>query len=343
MPAYKDQKRGTWYVKYSYTDRLTGKRKQILKRGFETKRTAVQWEAEQRASDQTPTSLTFRALAVKYYEYAKPRATTIKNQTAMMENHFPMIDDPIDQISKQRIMEWYIQFTDKDLVIGTKNLVITVIKSIFAFGSKYYDLPNPTLSLKRLKAKKRKYDTWTVEEFERYIQAEHSPLYAAIITFMYWTGARKGEVLGLQYTDFQNGTVHIHQQMTVNGLAPLKTDSSERTLKLLDRVQDVLKPFLEACDDSRPFVFGGESPIPVATLYTHFTRTVNRAGLKQIRVHDLRHSFATNAIASGANIVAVSKYLGHASINITLSTYTHLLEKTDDEMVEIMNALSKSA
>lgn len=342
MPAYKDTQRGTWYIKYSYTDRITGKRKQVLKRGFETKRTAVQWEAEQRASDQSPTSLTFRALALRYYEYNKPKQKTINDQIAMMEHHFTLIDEPVDQITKQKVMDWYIEFTSKDLTVGTMNLVITVVKSVFTFGSKYYDLPNPALSLKRLKAKKRKYDTWTVEEFNRFIQAEESPLYTAAFTFLYWTGVRKGEMRGLQYTDFKDGTVHIHQQMTASGLSSLKTETSERTLKLTDPVQAVLRPFLEACDDSRPFVFGGESPLPVVTLYDHFMASIEKSGVKRIRIHDLRHSFATNAICSGASIVAVSKYLGHSSITITLNTYTHLLEKTDDEMIEIMNDLYKN-
>lgn len=342
MPAYKDSKRGTWYVKYSYTDRISGKRKQVLKRGFDTKREAVKWEAQQRSVELSPTSLTFRELAMKYYDYRKPKERTQRNQVTMLELHFPLIDQPVEEISKQKLMDWYISFTAKDLTVGTMNLAITVVKSIFSFGSKYYDLPNPSASLARLKAKKRKYDTWTVEEFNCFLEAEKSPLYRAAFATLYWTGMRKGEMLGLQYTDFKDGTVHIHQQMTASGLSSLKTETSDRTLKLTDALQRLLEPFLEACDESRPFVFGGETPLSAVALYDHFSHSIEVSGVKRIRIHDLRHSFATNAICSGASIVAVSKYLGHSSITITLGTYTHLLEKTDDEMIEIMNSLSKS-
>ena len=79
-----------------------------------------------------------------------------------------------------------------------------------------------------------------------------------------------------------------------------------------------------------------------ATVHVHFQHGLTRSGVKPIRIHDLRHSFATNAICSGASIVAVSKYLGHSSITITLDTYTHLLEKADDEMIGIMNKLSEN-
>lgn len=338
MPAYKDKDRGTWYIKYSYTDRITGKRKQVLKRGFPTKREALTWEAKERSADLQPTSITFRALMVKYYDYRKPRDRTKENQTSMLETYFPMIDQPVDRITKQMMMEWYLELTSKDLSIGTKNLILTVVKSIFRFGAEFYDLPNHSSSLKRLRSGKRKYAVWTIEEFNQFIEFEPSPLYKAAFTFLYMVGCRCGELLGFQYTDFKDGRVRIHQQMTDRGLAPLKTESSERTLKLPDAVQTALEPILSGCSEEHPFVF----PIPKVTLYDHFKRAIRESGVPEIRIHDLRHSFATNAICSGASIVAVSKYLGHSSITITLNTYTHLLEKTDDEMIEIMNDLYKN-
>lgn len=335
MPAYKDSKRGTWYVKYSYTDRITGKRKQILKRGFSTKREAQTWEAKERSNDQQPTSLTFRSLMVKYYDYKKPRKRTVDNQTAMLETYFPMIDDPIDRISKQNLMEWYVDLAGKDLKTGTRNLILTVVKQVFAFGAQFYNLPNHSLALKRKRSKKRKYDTWTVEEFERVIQCETSPIYVAAFSFLYMVGVRRGELLGLMYTDFADGKVHIQRQMTESGLAPLKTEASDRVLKLPSAAMSLLEPILEGCSEERPFVF----PMSKTSLYDHLRDAIQASGVKKIRIHDLRHSFATNAICSGASIVAVSKYLGHSSITITLNTYTHLLEKTDDEMIEILNNL----
>lgn len=338
MPAYKDTKRGTWYIKYSYTDRITGKRKQILKRGFPTKREASLWEAQQRSSEQQPTSLTFRALMGKYHEYKKPRNKTLKSQTTMMEKYFSMIDEPVTQITKPRLMEWYLELTSGDLHVNTMNLVLTVVKAILGFGAEFYDLPDHSSSLRRLRPQKRKYDVWSVAEFNQFIEFEPSPLYKAAFTFLYMVGCRCGELLGLQYGDIQDGKAHIHQQMTPDGLAPLKTESSERTLKLPDAVQAALEPILSGCSEEQPFVF----PIPKTCLFEHFKRAIKESGVPEIRIHDLRHSFATNAICSGASIVAVSKYLGHSSITITLNTYTHLLEKTDDEMIEIMNDLYKN-
>lgn len=343
MPAYKDTKRGTWYSKYSYTDRITGKRKQVLKRGFATKKEALSWEMKERSSEKTSTSMTFNQLSQKYYDYRKQKDRTIESQSNMVRLHFPYIDDPVEQITKTKMMEWYFALTDGHLAPGTVNLVLTVVKSIFAFGAQFYELPNPASSLKRMRTQKRKYDTWSVDEFNRFISKVDGDLYVALFTFMYWTGCRKGEALGLQYTDIKDGVAHIHQQMTGrHGLSSLKTEASERSIKLIEPAMKAIEPFLEACSPERPFVFGGESVPVEATVHVHFQHGISRSGVKPIRIHDLRHSFATNAICSGASIVAVSKYLGHSSITITLDTYTHLLEKADDEMIGIMNKLSEN-
>lgn len=343
MPAYKDKDRGTWYIKYSYTDRITGKRKQVLKRGFPTRREALAWEAKERSSEKTSTSMTFSDLSAKFYDYRKQKPHTVENQIAMVNNHFPYVSKAVEQITKADMMEWYISLTDGHLTPGTANLVLTVVKSIFAFGAQFYDLPNPASSLKRVRPQKRKYETWSVEEFNRFIGCVDGTLYSALYTFLYWTGCRKGEALGLQYTDIQDGKAHIHQQMTAHGISTLKTETSDRTIKLTDAVISAIQPLVNACSPERPFLFGGERTPSESTIHAHFNRAVTMSGVKPIRIHDLRHSFATNAICSGASIVAVSKYLGHSSITITLNTYTHLLEKTDDEMIEIMNDLYKNS
>ena len=59
-----------------------------------------------------------------------------------------------------------------------------------------------------------------------------------------------------------------------------------------------------------------------------------KAGVKRIHIHDFRYSHASNLIADGMNIVAVSKCLGHPNVAMTLEIYTHLLQKNDDELIK---------
>lgn len=331
MPVYKDEKRNTWYVKYSAKDPLTGKRKQILKRGFERKRDAEKWESQQKSmTDNSPSYITFKQLAEQYYAFNKPKQRTQHNQTKMLETYFDGYEMPLEKLTKAYMMKWYLQFTSLDLKPTTMNILISVIKSVFKFGSDHFDYPNPVTQLKRVKEPKRKYTTWTIDEFNQFISAVDRPIFKALFTFYYFTGCRHGEATSLLKSDFdmEKHTVHIQRN--------LKTESSDRLLKIPETLWNKILPVLNIRKDDE-LVF----PIPPTTVYTVFKQYIQKSGVPDIRIHDLRHSFATNAIAHGVNIVAVSKYLGHSSINRTLTTYAHLLEKSEDELVSEVDSWMK--
>ena len=338
MPAYKDTKRGTWFVKYSVT--VDGKRKQVLKRGFETKRDALMYE---HAAKLTPVAsgVTFAELTQNYLNYKSPKQSTRDLYERLLAVHFPFMDQKAAAISKAALMNWYLALP-AELSASTKNTLLVIVKAVFRYGHDFYELPNPAHHLRRFKKSTKEMETWAPDEFARFLAAVDNDLYKAFFSFLYWTGCRKGEAQALRYDDFKGNTVHIHQQWNGTGFTDLKTESSERTLLLPDALQGVLRPLLARCTESEPFVFGGIEPISKTALRYWWERSIKVAGVKPIRMHDLRHSFATNMINSGANIVAVSKYLGHANINITLQVYTHLLEKTNAEMVTMINDLMKN-
>lgn len=330
MPAYKDTARGTWYVKYSAKDPLTGKRKQILKRGFETKRDAVKWEARQKASGETSSgSITFAQLAEQYYAYNSPKERTQRTQTDMMEKYFTGYDMPLGRLTKAYMTDWYISFSKTDLKPSTRNLLIKIIRSIFRFGADHYGFQNSAAMLKTYKEPKRQYTTWNLDEFRQFISAVDNPFYHALFSFYYFTGCRMSEATGLIRSDFdlEAGTVHIQRN--------LKTEASDRVLKLPQPLVDELKPLLDLAEDGQVF------PVAQTTLFATFRRYTDKAGVPRIRIHDLRHSFATNAIGHGANIVAVSRYLGHSTINQTLKTYSHLLEESHDDLVSNIESWMK--
>jgi integrase len=97
-----------------------------------------------------------------------------------------------------------------------------------------------------------------------------------------------------------------------------------------------LKPFIQ---NAEPFVFGTYRSLSITTVQRTFTAAIKKSGVKPITIHDLRHSHATLLINAGVNIVAVSKRLGHSSINITLKTYAHLLEETEEDLVNTIDEL----
>lgn len=125
-----------------------------------------------------------------------------------------------------------------------------------------------------------------------------------------------------------------------NGFLPLKSDSSERTITLDDVTLEYLKPFIAK---AKPFVFGETRSLPITSVQKVFEQAIKDSGVPRIRIHDLRHSHATMLINNGVNIVAVSRRLGHSDINITLKVYSHLLRKTEDEMVSTITNLHRKS
>ena len=94
------------------------------------------------------------------------------------------------------------------------------------------------------------------------------------------------------------------------------------------------------------FLFGNEEPLGISSIQRAFTKEIDKCNaallvankplVPVIRIHDLRHSHASFLIGQGANIVAVSKRLGHSDVNMTLKVYTHLLQESESRMLNIM-------
>ena len=339
MPVYKDEKRKTWYVKYSSKDPVTGERKQILKRGFQTKREATQWEADQIANQAKHTTQTFRDLMLECLKSLDSSQTSYEMKTHWIENHFPYIDLQIEKITRPMMVKWRNDLKDSKLATRTINRGIQYVKSVFSYAEKIYGLSNPSVvisTLKLTKEDKEEMPVLTEEQFDQAMQHLDLEVYKCFYTFLFWTGCRRGEALALCKEDIsEDGYVHIYRAIKhyKNGFLPLKTDSSERTIKLDSKTFEMIKPLIE---QANPFVFGKDRSLPITMVDKYFHQATDAAGVPRIRIHDLRHSHATWLINHNVNIVAISKRLGHASINQTLKTYSHLLDQTNDEMMDII-------
>ena len=89
------------------------------------------------------------------------------------------------------------------------------------------------------------------------------------------------------------------------------------------------------------FVTGDMFPVATNTITNHKNQNCRLANVKQIRIHDFRHSCASLLINKGANVQVVAKYLGHTKIEETLKTYAHLFLSSLDEIVEVIDRLDK--
>lgn len=347
MPAYKDKQRGTWFAKFQVTDAATGARKAVVKRGFSTKREALDYEAKHRTGGSDSSRMRFYDLAEKYFDYRNPKPRTRKDEMRDLELHFPLLYGDLSKMTRQMVMEWYLAYGAREnMKPSSKNLTLKIVKSIFKHGANFYQLPNLAVGLKNYKESKKQNDmvVWTVEEFRQFIDAVYLTEYRNLFYFVYWTGLRKGEALGLWFSDFnfEDHSVHIWRQMTDHGFDDLKTEASDRTLHLPPSLWEFIEPILKSRDPEHPFVFGGEVPLLPSVIHKYQEKAIKTSGVKKITFHQMRHSFATNAICAGCGFVAVSRWLGHKDINTTLRVYAHLLPQIAEKMVATVDELMKS-
>jgi len=188
--------------------------------------------------------------------------------------------------------------------------------------------------------------------------AEKAPFpYGVLFHCMLYTGLRRSEALGLTWRnvdlDLKTLTVTQTQHRLTGGkfvLQPPKTKNSRRVIDLPDSLREVLQTYKRNVEDQRlllgapladsdlVFVHIDGSPLDPSTVSHEFLKIARQAGL-QIRLHDLRHTYATIMLAAGVNVKALSQSLGHSNVSITLEIYSHLLPGTGKSAAEQFDKL----
>lgn len=193
-------------------------------------------------------------------------------------------------------------------------------------------------------------NAWTGGELATFVTATSSHRWAAVWRLMATTGVRRGEVLGLRWcdVDLRAGTVTVRSTRvrygtTIDTSTP-KTARGNRTVSIGPSTVAALKAWkrTQAADrllmgagwqnvDGLVVTLGdGSAPNPEA-FSNLFLDLAKRAGLRPIRLHDVRHSYATAALADGVPVKVVSQRLGHADITVTLKVYAHVLPGDDED------------
>lgn len=172
---------------------------------------------------------------------------------------------------------------------------------------------------------------WTPGEWRRFLDATESP-YTEAYRLLLALGCRRGELLALRWNDvdLDTGVVRIHQSLANPGkLGPTKTGKARAvtvdaaTLTMLRGMEGTGRLF----------------NISPAMLSRVFRATVKRAGLRPMRLHEVRHLAATMMLRAGVPIFVVSRRLGHARVGITIDTYYGLAQDQDSDAAEKMAAL----
>jgi len=181
---------------------------------------------------------------------------------------------------------------------------------------------------------KKKAQAWTPTEVQAFLDgAKGHRLYNAFY-LMLTIGLRRGEVLGLKWEDIDliGGTVRISRSysITVNKavMKSVKTESSKRTIFLSTDLIMMFETMSETNKIGLVFPSSVGTPIYPRNLNREFDKLIKGmdADLRKIRIHDLRHTYATLALQHKIPVEVVSERLGHSRVSITLDTYRHLYE-----------------
>lgn len=190
--------------------------------------------------------------------------------------------------------------------------------------------------------------------------AEGSGLQAPIL-LAGLTGLRRGELLGLKWSDvdLEGRRVAVRRSLemvagTIRTKSP-KTRGSARTIALPSLAVDMLQRHRAAQNavrlalglgrDPEGFVFQGEDggPLDPIAFTKRFCRFVKRPGVPKIRFHDLRHTFATISLGAGVDLKTVSGSLGHSAIGVTANTYLHVVESLKSESADKIDSAFRGA
>jgi len=196
---------------------------------------------------------------------------------------------------------------------------------------------------------------YDAEQIKNIIALSKDERLEPVITLAGYLGLRRGEIAGLkwQHIDFKNQTIDIVNTRTQIAGTPIEKDtkntSSTRRLHLPTPVsetllavrekQESMKSTLGKAYNDNGYIIAWENGLPFRPNYLSemFKKFLEKNNLPHIRLHDLRHSFASVANELGISIHDISKALGHSNISVTSSIYTHLFDQTQKSAIDAIS------
>lgn len=348
-----------WDVYYNFKNPTTGKWEKKSKKGFRTEKEAKLFEAKTTTqmhdnSYISPLKLTVRKYLNDWMEtYCEPklRENTLLGYKRNVDGHIiPALGNiELQKLTVTQIDKFYAAKQENGRLDGRGGLSQRSILYIHRVLCQALDhavckgliqrnvAKDATVRPKKIK--KFKHNIYSIDELRILLIAVKDTYMEVAIALGGICGMRRGEVLGLRWSDvdFDNAIINISQQLIpVNKsmkFTTTKTEESERNLPVGNSVMDILKRryafqqmqkellgehFKDAnvvvCDDDGALIHP-------SNFSARFSDVLKRHGMKHIRFHDLRHSCATLMLEKGVDIKSISNYLGHSSIDITGNTY----------------------
>ena len=274
----------------------------------------------------------------------------------------------LDAITRNNIKSLIAEMIAKDLARGTVRNTISVIRGIFnqAIEEGIFE-SNPATNLGRFtrtaKTSEVKGVALTTKEVEKFLDAAKltCPAYHPLFLLAVRAGLRRGELVALQWGDIEFGRGqndpnryllvqhnYVHgQHTTTKSRKTRRVDMSRELRRVLVEMRDARQKVANLAgkvDISMEQVFSspdGSILDPDNLYHRYFVPVLAASGIRKIRLHDLRHTFGSLLIQSGASIVYVKEQMGHSSIQVTVDTYGHLIPGANVSYVDRLDQKPK--
>lgn len=344
-----------WYFKCYYINAL-GERKQKKSKKFASKEQTVKEEAKFLLSVgecAIDNNITFNRIfdeliQKKESEVRETTLNKIKNYYKHIEPELGKIQ--INKLTLQQFQFWKNEMNKKNLCCTYKNKIYKLLCELVNYSELYYNTTTNVLKLGGKfvdnNEKKKEMLFFTEEEFEKFVSVIKEHLWISVFETLFYCGFRQGELQALNWNDidFNKNIIDINKTLTTKikgkpySIYPPKTLSSYRKIPMTKNIRENLTKLKEMYSQLEGFnndwfVFGGIKPLPETTIQKHKNKYCTLAEVKQIRIHDFRHSCASLLISRNADPVLVSKYLGHADVSMTLNKYSHMYKSKLDEII----------
>ena len=343
---------GKWTFHLSAGSARDGTRKQFTKGGFATKADALAALRELVMREDAGLGEAYRMTVGEYLEEwlsgkRSLRETTRRSYRSHIDRylrpnigHLKLVD-----LRPHHVEAMYRSISDAAPERRVTLLrVHATLRSALNLAVKRRLIPwNPSLHVELPRAHAHTITVWTPEQVAVFLSASKTDRLYALYHLVAFTGLRRGEVAGLRWKDLDldRGLLRVAQQLQLLGgelsFVPPKTRSGLRTVTLDQGTVLVLKQHLRRQQEERlvwaeayrehDLVFAWEDGAPLTPdhIFRRFQRLAAAAKLPRIRLHDLRHTSASLALAAGVPMKVVSDRLGHSSTTITADLYTHVV------------------
>ena len=305
--------------------------------------------------------------AVKKYEI---RETTLDKYERDFNAHIrpTMAGASVEKLTVAKLQDWKMLVESKGLSLKAKKSIYGIFRAILNFAvTMEYIVRNPLTKVGNFKETstiKKEMSIYTAQEFKKLsttakvIAAERQLKdrdlsewdYYVFFNIAFFTGLRKGEIHALKWSDVEGSLLHVRRSITqkLKGddreTAP-KSNSSIRTLQIPLSLIQILKEHKERQKQLEHFtndyrICGGERCLRDTTIQNRHKHYASLSGLKVIRIHDFRHSHVSVLANEGINIQEIARRLGHAKVEMTWNTYSHLYPREEERAIDVLNRIA---